>query len=63
MLIQLARDLQKGIEPPATGASEGYKSVRSAEKILEPGEDWRHLGTDADPYVMEMQAAEIAGGS
>ncbi len=63
MLIQLAKDLENGIEPPATGASEGYRSVRSAEKILAPGEDWRYLGTDTDPIVMEMQAEVAAGGS
>ena len=63
MLIQLAKDLENGIEPPATGASEGYRSVRSAEKILAAGEDWRYLGTDTDPIVMEMQAEVAAGGS
>jgi phthalate 4,5-dioxygenase len=30
-----------------------YRSIRGAEKILEPGEDWRLLGTDADPVVQE----------
>jgi len=25
----------------------------AAEKILEPGEDWRLLGTDEDPVVQE----------
>jgi hypothetical protein len=28
-----------------------YRSIRGAEKILEPGEDWRLLGTEADPVV------------
>jgi hypothetical protein len=62
MLIQAARDLENGIEPPATGPSEGYKSIRSAEKILAPGEDWRYLGTDADPIVRELEAEVAAGG-
>jgi phthalate 4,5-dioxygenase len=30
-----------------------YTSIRGAEKILEPGEDWRVLGTDEDPVVQE----------
>ena len=29
------------------------RSIRGAEKILEPGEDWRGLGTDEDPVVRE----------
>jgi hypothetical protein len=24
----------------------------TAEKVLEPGEDWRRLGTEADPVVL-----------
>jgi phthalate 4,5-dioxygenase len=63
MLIQAARDLEKGIEPAATGASEGYRSVRSAEKILAPGEDWRYLGTDEDPIVAELMAEATAAGA
>ena len=63
MLIQAARDLERGIEPRATGPSEAFRSVRSAEKILEPGEDWRLLGTDADPVVIEMQALEAAAAA
>ncbi len=30
-----------------------FRAVRGAEKILEPGEDWRILGTNADPVVRE----------
>ena len=30
-----------------------YASIRGAEKILEPDEDWRSLGTDEDPVVRE----------
>ena len=30
-----------------------YVSIRGAEKILEPDEDWRYLGTEADPVVAE----------
>ncbi len=62
MLIQAARDLENGIEPKATGPSDAYRGVRSAEKILEAGEDWRYLGTDADPIVVELQVANIANG-
>ena len=53
VLIDAAKDLAKGIEPPAVDPTLPYRSIRSAEKILAPGEDWRILGTDADPVVIE----------
>jgi phthalate 4,5-dioxygenase oxygenase subunit len=67
ILINAAKDLAKGIEPPATDPSLSYRSIRSAEKVLEPGEDWRVLGTDADPMVIEKlglqkAAPEVAAG-
>jgi nitrite reductase/ring-hydroxylating ferredoxin subunit len=49
MLIKAAKDLAAGIEPPALEGD--FASIRSAEKILEPGEDWRALGTGADPVL------------
>jgi phthalate 4,5-dioxygenase oxygenase subunit len=38
------------------GAGLDFSSIRGAEKILEPGEDWRLLGTNADPTVQEAFA-------
>jgi hypothetical protein len=38
-----------------------YTSIRSAEKILEPGEDWRLLGTADDPVVQEALGQSPAG--
>ena len=35
-----------------------FTAIRGAEKILEPGEDWRVLGTDADPVVQEALGLE-----
>jgi hypothetical protein len=32
-----------------------------AEKILEPGEDWRLLGTDNDPVVQEALGQSPVG--
>jgi nitrite reductase/ring-hydroxylating ferredoxin subunit len=51
ILISAAKGLAEGSEPPAVGGDFG--SIRGAEKILEPGEDWRALGTDSDPVVQE----------
>jgi hypothetical protein len=38
---------------PALGGSGDFQAIRGAEKILADGEDWRVLGTDADPAVQE----------
>jgi phthalate 4,5-dioxygenase len=54
LLIAAAKKVAEGGEAPATSPDRDYFEVRSAEKILEPGEDWRVLGTDADPLVQEM---------
>jgi hypothetical protein len=69
LLLKAAKDLEKGIEPPAVAAGLPYKSIRSAEKVLAAGEDWRILGTDEDPTVIEKlglreaSEAPAAGGS
>ncbi len=51
LLISAAKGLAEGKEPPAVTGD--FASIRGAEKILEPGEDWRVLGTDDDPVVQE----------
>jgi hypothetical protein len=53
ILLSAAKGLAQGKEPPATGAGLDFRNIRGAEKILEPGEDWRLLGTDDDPVVQE----------
>jgi len=55
MLLKAAKDLANGIEPPAIDPSLPYTSIRSAEKILAPGEDWRVLGTEADPLLQQVE--------
>ncbi|MCL2396190.1 MAG: hypothetical protein FWC87_16080, partial [Acidimicrobiaceae bacterium] len=57
MLINAARDLAAGKQPPAVSAEHDYKSIRVGEKILEPDEDWRAIGTDEDQVVKESFAA------
>jgi phenylpropionate dioxygenase-like ring-hydroxylating dioxygenase large terminal subunit len=56
MLIKAAMDLENGIEPPALDASMPFTSIRSAEKVLEPDEDWRRLGTEGDPVLAQVVA-------
>jgi len=57
VLINAAKDLQRGIEPPATDPALPYRAIRSAEKVLGATEDWRTLGTDEDPMVKEILGA------
>jgi len=40
-------------------AARDYRSIRGAEKILEPGEDWCVLGTSDDPVVQEAVEAGL----
>ncbi|HEX4829725.1 MAG TPA: Rieske 2Fe-2S domain-containing protein [Trebonia sp.] len=61
ILISAARNLAEGKEPPAVTGD--FRSIRGAEKILEPGEDWRVLGTDDDPVVKEALAASEDGAT
>ena len=51
ILLSAAKGLAEGKEPPAVTGD--FRSIRGAEKILEPDEDWRLLGTDDDPVVQE----------
>jgi phthalate 4,5-dioxygenase len=60
VLLNAARGLARGEAPPAVEAGLDYKAIRGAEKILEPGEDWRVLGSNDDPVVQEAEAALLA---
>ena len=65
ILISAAKALaETGTAPPAL-AEDGhdFTTFRSAEKILEPGEDWRILGTDDDPLVQEELLARRSAAS
>lgn len=55
LLIGSAKALAAdGTEPPAlAGDGRDFTAIRAADKTLEPGEDWRYLGTDDDPAVQE----------
>jgi phthalate 4,5-dioxygenase len=65
-LIAAAKALAAdGTPPPAVAAEDGhaFTEFRSAEKILEPGEDWRVLGTDDDPLVQEEALVQRTAGA
>jgi phthalate 4,5-dioxygenase len=54
LLMDAAKRVAAGEQAPATDPDLDYLQIRSAEKILEPDEDWRVLGTNDDPLVREM---------
>ena len=58
MLLTAAQDLAEGSEPPAVAGGLPHGSIRSAEKLLEPGEVLRVLGTDGGPLVQEALARQ-----
>ncbi|WP_232665876.1 Rieske 2Fe-2S domain-containing protein [Pseudonocardia sp. TRM90224] len=55
-LVRSAKKLAADDTPPPALAGD-FRSIRGADKILEDGQDWRVLGTDADPAVQEAEAA------
>ena len=57
ILISAAKGLAEGKEPPAVAAGLDYRSIRGAEKILEPGEAL-DLGPGEDPVVQEALGAD-----
>jgi hypothetical protein len=60
MLIDAARDLEKGIDPPGIDPSLPWTTIRSAERNIAPTDDWRKLGTEEDPMVREILAEVTA---
>jgi hypothetical protein len=56
MLINAAKDLARGIEPPALDPSLPYDKIGSPSKVLTPGEDWTLLGSENDPLFQRAQA-------
>ena len=60
ILISAAKGLAAGNEPPAVAGDLDYRFILGAEKILEPGEDWRVLATPEDPTFVE--ALGLANG-
>jgi phthalate 4,5-dioxygenase len=59
LLMAAAKKVAAGEPAPAVDGGLDYRSIRSAEKILAEGEDWRELGTDADPMVQRYDAGSV----
>jgi hypothetical protein len=56
LLIEAAKNLQKGIEPPCLDPSLPYDRVGTPDKVLMPGEDWTVLGSENDPIMNALLA-------
>jgi nitrite reductase/ring-hydroxylating ferredoxin subunit len=59
LLVRAAKELARGIEPRGLDPSYPYHLIRSAEKIISPGEDWRALGTPADAAVAQYATVAV----
>jgi phthalate 4,5-dioxygenase oxygenase subunit len=59
LLLAAAKNVADGGDPPAVSPDLDFRSIRSAEKILEEGEDWRLLGTSNDPMVQKYDARNV----
>ncbi len=60
MLINAAKNLDRGGEPPATDPSLPYDKIGSPSKVLAPGEDWTILGSELDPiYQPDVAPVEV----
>jgi hypothetical protein len=60
LLIAAAKALENGVEPMALDAAASYNDFRASEKILAAGEDWRILGTQADPVMQQLEPISVA---
>jgi hypothetical protein len=61
ILIDAAKAVAAGGDAPALEG--GFTTIRAAEKILEADEDWRSLGTDADPAVQDARLVAPTAGT
>jgi hypothetical protein len=60
LLIEAAKNLEKGIDPPCLDASLPYDRIGTPDKVLMPGEDWTVLGSENDPIMNALLAGAPA---
>ena len=58
-LIHAAKELANGVEPPALDPAFPWHTIRPAEKILAPQEDWRLLGTESEMPFEQWVAVRV----
>jgi phenylpropionate dioxygenase-like ring-hydroxylating dioxygenase large terminal subunit len=62
LLLNAAKDLDRGVEPPCLDPSLPYSKIGTPDKVLEPGEDWTVLGSEIDPYMNRLREEWRQGG-
>jgi phenylpropionate dioxygenase-like ring-hydroxylating dioxygenase large terminal subunit len=60
LLINAAKNLAKGIEPPAIDPSLPYARIQWPDKVLNAGEDWTKVGIEVDPDYRRVFGEPIA---
>jgi len=56
VLINAAKNLERGIEPPAIDPTLPFDKIDLPDKVLKEGEDWTKIGTEADPDFPKLYA-------
>jgi phenylpropionate dioxygenase-like ring-hydroxylating dioxygenase large terminal subunit len=54
ILLRAAKDVARGLEPPALEGSLPYDKIEWPDKMLNPGEDWTRVGTEIDPDYQKV---------
>jgi nitrite reductase/ring-hydroxylating ferredoxin subunit len=57
VLINAAKNLARGIEPPALDPALPFDKIDLPDKVLNPGEDWTKIGTEEDPDFHKLYAS------
>ncbi len=60
LLLNAAKDLARGIEPPALDPALPYDKIGTPDKVLAPGEDWTVLGSENDPVLNPLREARAS---
>ena len=60
ILINAAKNLERGIEPPAIDPSLPYDTIGQPDRLLLPDESWTRIGTPEDPNWSRLFARGAA---
>jgi hypothetical protein len=63
LLIDAAKDLEKGTEPPCLDPSLPYDLIGTPDKVLMPGEDWTQLGSENDSIMNKLREEWVRDNS
>ena len=55
LLLDAAKNLEQGIDPPCTDPSLPYSKIGTPDKVLMANEDWTVLGSEEDPFKNKLR--------